>query len=147
MFMQDEQDMDEHEELQEQQMKDTNQALIKMKSIMETIEPILFDIQDGTLKRVAESNFKRGERRMKLDDETENQRTTAMFNDEESALPKHQTMAKHEVEDEEAKEAWKNLEHNSSNRIVIAASESSGVSSKERNELCLEEKTESVSEA
>ena len=42
--MQDEQDMDENEELQECQMKDTNQALIKMKSIMETIEPILFDI-------------------------------------------------------------------------------------------------------
>ena len=50
-------------------MKDTNRALIKMKSIMETIEPILFDIQDGTLKRVAESNFKRGDRRMKLDDD------------------------------------------------------------------------------
>ena len=128
-------------------MKDTNRALIKMKSIMETIEPILFDIQDGTLKRVAESNFKRGDRRMKLDDETENQRTTAMFNEEESPQAKHQTMAKHEVEEEEVKEARKYLEQNSSNRLVIAASESSGVSSKERDELSLNERTESVSEA
>lgn len=113
---------------------------------METIEPILFDISDGTLKRVAESNFKRGDRRMKLDDETENQRTTAMFNEEESPHAKHQTMAKHEVEEEEAKEARKHLEHNSSNRLLIAASESSGVSSKERDELSLNERTESVSE-
>ena len=67
-----------------------------MKSIMESIEPILFDISDGTLKRVAESNFKNSLRRMKLDDDTENQRTTAMFNDEESSpTAKQQTMAKH----------------------------------------------------
>lgn len=56
-------------------------------------------------------------------------------------------MAKHEVEEEEVKEARKHLEQNSSNRLVIAASESSGVSSKERDELSLNERTESVSEA
>ena len=50
---------------------------------METIEPILFDIKDGTMKRVAESNFVKSKRRLKLDDMPENMRTTAMFNDEE----------------------------------------------------------------
>ena len=83
---------------------------------------------------------------MKLDNETENQRTTAMFNEEESPQAKHQTLAKYELEGEEVKEARKHLEHNSSNRLLIAASESSGVSSKEHDEQSLNERTESVSE-
>ena len=64
-------------------MNDTNLALHKIYNIMERIEPILYDIKDGTLKRVAESNFVKSNRRMKLDDMPENMRTTAAFNDEE----------------------------------------------------------------
>ena len=81
-FYQDEQDI-EMEEQQQQELKDTNIALRKIYNIMETIEPILFDVKDGTLKRVAQSNFVKRNSRLKLDDLPENLRTTAMFNEED----------------------------------------------------------------
>ena len=38
-------------------MQSTNDALSKIFHIMHAIEPILFDIKDGTMKRVFKSNF------------------------------------------------------------------------------------------
>ena len=55
----DELDQEEPDEKLEQQLTSTNEALTKMKQIMRAIEPILFDLKDGSLKRVKKSNFVR----------------------------------------------------------------------------------------
>ena len=45
--------MDQPDEKLEKQLQITNGALRKMNKVLRAIEPIIFDLKDGTLKRVA----------------------------------------------------------------------------------------------
>lgn len=71
----DECDMEEPDEKLEAQMESTNEALIKMKKIMQAIEPILFDLKDGSLKRVRKSTFVR-KKKFKVQNPDESNLTT-----------------------------------------------------------------------